>query len=77
MTWRLSHIKAAYDMGNDGKHSHMIVGHDTYDNSNYPIYVPMGEDPRDHLPKSGRVDEVYSYALGWEAQSHGRVMNWD
>lgn len=79
MTWFLDDIKLAYDAGEIIKATHMIVAYDSFDNSNYPIYVLEGEDPQDKKPSNGdRVDEVYKYSLGWEFQSkERRAMHWE
>lgn len=70
MSWKLPDIKAAYDRGQEQGATHMIVAYDSFDHSNYPIYVVAGQSPLDCFPSNGdRVDEVYRYALGWEAQS--------
>lgn len=73
MTWGFADIKAAYDEGERQGASHMIVAWDSFDDSNYPIYVMPGENPRDKMPKNGdSVDECYRYSLGWESQSRER-----
>lgn len=59
--------------------THLIVATDTWDYDSYPIYVMPGENPRDKEPKSmmQRTEECYRISLGWEAQSQGRVQNWE
>lgn len=45
--------------------THMIVAVDDYDHSDYPVYVPKGQDPREVAKKYDgtnmqRIMEVYS-----------------
>lgn len=80
MSWNTDQIKAAYDRGlASGDYSHMIVAYDSFDYENYPIYVPLGADPRDHMPANGdQVDECYRYELGWDAQAaEARAHHWE
>jgi hypothetical protein len=66
-------IKSAYDAGEKMGATHMIVAWDSFDDSNYPIYVMPGENPRNKTPKNGdSVDECYRYSLGWEYQAEER-----
>lgn len=80
MTWGLSDIKAAYDVGKGLGATHMLVAWDSFDD-NYPIYVMPGENPRNKAPKNGdSVDECYRYSLGWKSQSterRSRHWEWD
>lgn len=71
-------LKRFYEHGEaQGGYSHMVVAMDSFDYTVYPIYVPQGQDPRDHTPTNGdRTMECYDLSLGWEAQSKGRVQNW-
>jgi len=79
MTWGYGDIKSAYEDGDTGRYSHMLVARDSFDYENYPIYVLRGEDPKSHIPSNGdRVDECYSYDLGWAAQSDNpNIQNWE
>ena len=79
MTWNTNEIRSAFEQGNTGEYSHMLVGFDDFDRENYPIYVPQGEDPRSHRPSNGdRVDECYSYRLSWASQAaEYRAQHWD
>lgn len=85
MTWGFWSIKAAYDRGDTGEFSHMIVSHTTVDFDQTATYVPKGEDPHEYWEKSqakksgyGAVDEVYRYSLGWESQSvERRAVHWE
>jgi hypothetical protein len=63
--------------------SHMIVVCDTFDHSDYPVYVQPGEDVRkaydDYNGKNmQRVMEVYSYSRSKESQfAEHRAMHFD
>lgn len=52
--------------------THMIVGLDTFDHENYPVYVKKSEDVRKRVEKlieSGNAfDEVYSKTYTFEEQ---------
>jgi hypothetical protein len=59
---------------------YMIIVCDTFDHDDYPIFckdaVTCMNEYDDHNGKNmQRIMEVYDISLGWEAQSHGRVMN--
>lgn len=60
--------------------THMIVFCDTYDHSNYPVYVSKGQDVKARV-KSGnmqKVMEVYSHNYTKEFQlSQRRAFNYD
>jgi hypothetical protein len=79
VTWQLDDIKAAYDRGEKEGATHMIVAWDSFDETNYPIYVMPGEDPHEKRPSNGdAVDECYRYSLGWESQSKEvRAYHWE
>ena len=79
MAWKIPELKEAFDGGNTGENSHMIVAYDSYDYEEYPIYVPRGDDPQDHRPANGdRVMECYSYDLPWETQAaEHRANHWE
>lgn len=71
-------IRGWFYEGVAGGNSHMIVAVDSFDYSDYPIYVKPGKNPHDAVPTNGdRVMECYRLSLGWEAQSKGWVKNWD
>ena len=78
MTWTKEEIREAFEAGNTGEYSHMVVAFDCFDYENYPIYVPQGEDPRTHRPSNGdRVDECYSYQMSWASQAvEHRAQHW-
>jgi len=79
VTWNTTNIRTAFEEGNTGKYSHMLVAYDSFDGENYPIYVPQGRDPKSYIPSNGdRVDECYSYQLGWTVQAvERRALHWD
>lgn len=79
MTWNNDEIKEAFEAGNTGQYSHMLVACDSFDYENYPIYVPRGQDPKSHRPSNGdSVDEAYSYdlSLDYQLREH-RALHWD
>lgn len=56
-----------------GAYSHMIVACDTYDHSDYPVYVKKTEDIDDRLKEIRAqemtvVMEYYSYSMDLETQ---------
>lgn len=76
-------IKEAYEAGETGEYSHMLIGRDMFDYEDYPVYIEVGNDPRSYKPSNSespmgdQIMECYSYARGWAAQSgSGRVNNW-
>lgn len=79
MSWTKNDIYLNFQDGNTGEYSHMLVAFDDFDRENYPIYVPVGLDPRSFRPDNGdAVDECYSYQLSWESQAvERRAQHWD
>ena len=78
MTWTKEEIREAFEAGNTGEHSHMVMAHDWFDYEGYPIYIPRGKNPRDYIGKNDRADECYSYALTWKDQENEfRANHWD
>lgn len=76
MAYGLSDIKAAWDRGVQQGASHVIIMCDTFDWTDYPVFVMPGEDPRDVAAKNGdRVMECYRLSLGWDIQSRERRAN--
>lgn len=79
MSTSVAEIKAWFDAAPEGT-SHMIVATDTFSYEDYPIYVPEGENPKDHRPTGEmvKVMECYRLSLGWEAQSKEyRANHWE
>jgi hypothetical protein len=72
-------IKAAYAYGEAIGATHMIIATDSFDYEDYPIYVQPGEKTREQVPTNGdKVQECYSFALGWESQAREwRAKHWD
>lgn len=73
-------IKEWFEEAEQEGATHMIVVCDTFDYEDYPVFVMEGEDPREAADKYDnknmqKIMEVYSIALGWEAQSTGWVYN--
>lgn len=75
----LEEIKAMYDEGERQGASHMLVAYDSFDGTDYPIYVKPGHDPKTYKPTNGDdVLECYRYSLGWEVQSkEHRANHWE
>lgn len=63
-----------FDAGKRQKARWMVVTCDTFDHTDYPIYVKPGEDVKavvkehDNESKMSRVMEVYSYELDRDVQ---------
>jgi hypothetical protein len=63
-----------FDAGKRQKARWMVVACDTFDHTDYPIYVKPGEDVKvvvkehDNESKMSRVMEVYSYELDRDVQ---------
>lgn len=67
MTASFTDISGWYDEGKAKGASHLIVGRDNHDFSNFPIYVTPSEKPLGQhlieLQASGNgYDEIYSYS---------------
>lgn len=58
--------------------SHVLIVCDTFDYSDYPVYIPHGTNPRDFkVGEMQRVMECYSMDLPFEDQlKEGRSSNW-
>ena len=74
-------ISKWFDRGVESGSTHMIVVCDTYDHSDYPIYIGTGEDfyQRFELyngPNMQRIMEVYNLSMDHEQQlAATRVFN--
>lgn len=72
-----------FDRGVSNNATHMIIVCDTYDYDDYPVYVAIGEDPREVAKRYDgtnmqRLMEVYSLKMPKESQlNSARVWNWD
>lgn len=58
--------------------AYMVVVCDTYDHEDYPIHCEDADEARAKVSAPGEMQgvmEVYDVALGWDAQSVGRVWN--
>jgi len=75
-------LKRWFKSGVDQGATHMIVVCDTYDWSDYPVYVLPAEDVREVEAKYAEADmskvmEVYKMAMGMSAQmSQRRAFNY-
>jgi hypothetical protein len=66
-------IRKWLEYGKENGATHLIVVCDTYDYTDYPVYVSPGEDVREvaekHRDKNmQRVMEIYNLAEDWEDQ---------
>lgn len=57
-------VKTGYENGS----THVVVVCDTYDWTDYPIYVHPGEDINEVINRAGRVMEVYNMSMDMAAQ---------
>jgi len=62
------------------KATHLVVVCDTFDYTDYPVFVDPAEDVKKIVakydgPNMQKVHEVYKISLGWAAQADGRVWN--
>lgn len=78
MATTINDIREWFEDGDNGENTHMIVVVDTFDYTDFPIYVGKSEDVRatyHHLngEKMQKVMEVYSYKDSFEEQAGGRV----
>ena len=78
-----SDIREWLERGKSEGTTHMIVACDTFDYSDYPVYVKSGQDARKYVDnlrsqQMTSVMEVYSYAMDLEKQiSEHRAWNCD
>jgi hypothetical protein len=74
-------LKRWFREGADEGATHMLVITDTFDWSDYPVYVKPGEDAREIARKYDdvnmqRIMEVYDLRKSWVEQSKERVFNY-
>lgn len=72
MSTTIDEIRAWLEDGKTRGATHMIVATDTFDWSDYPVYVAAGEDVRKKVAGEEKVMEVYSFALDLEEQLRER-----
>jgi hypothetical protein len=79
MAMMLQDIHTCYLRAEEMRASHMVIAMDSFDYSDYPIYVMPGQDPRKVAREDGgRVMECYKLPLGWEVQSKEyRANHWE
>ena len=76
-------IERWFDRGIAAGATHMIIVCDTFDHSDYPVYVEPGEDAREvasqyHGQNMQRVMEVYSLSISKAAQmAERRAFHYD
>lgn len=73
-------IKNWLEEGKKRKATHVIIALDTWDYSNYPVYVSSDQDVRSIISsydsKQDRIDEVYDLSLSIPSQlQQGRAWN--
>lgn len=64
-------IRRWLERGKEGGASHMVVCCDTFDRSDYPVYVQTAEAAHAKVKSPGemqKVMEVYKLDLDWDAQ---------
>ena len=74
-----SDIKGWLDEGARQGASHVIVACDTFDHSDYPVYIPLGNNPRAYpLGSMQKAMECYDLSLPIEGQlAEPRANHWD
>ena len=66
MTATLQDIKGWLKEGQEQGATHVIIACDSWDHTNYPVFVMEGEDPHERAAKLGNmqhVDECYALHL--------------
>lgn len=82
MTATRYNIERWFEMGKKNGATHMIVVCDTFDNSDYPVYVAIDADvhavEEEHADRSmAKIVEVYSLSMDMETQlNQDRAFNY-
>ena len=79
----MEQIESWLEKGKDDNNSHMLVVCDTFDWSDYPVYVKKTEDIQEEIRKHNgstnnmqQIMEIYNYSIDLEAQlKQGRAHN--
>lgn len=76
MSANINDIKQWLETGKEKGATHVIVALDTWDYSNYPVYVLTKDDVKEKVrefdSKQDRIDEVYNLSMDIEQQLGAR-----